>query len=158
MCRDDAGLTPVEATNLGEKERDWLYLVRLCCMSYEHNQAEGWDRALSHAEDRYGAEDGPAIASRIAVLVRAMRIERRGGFGYLSPFCPNCRVNVTDDEWELMLLMQAGYRGSIGEIDEAAADFARRTEAPVLAAAARRFGAALGGRRQIPRADALRLH
>ena len=158
MCRDDAGLTPVRATNLGEKEREWLYLVRLFCMSYEHNQAEGWDRALSHAENRYGAEDGPAIASRIAVLVRAMRTERRGGFGYLSPFCPNCRVNVTDDEWELMLLMQAGYRGGTGEIDDAAADFARRAEAPVLAAAARRFGTALGGRRHLPRAAVLRLH
>lgn len=140
MCTNDRALTDIRSTDLGEMEREWLHLVRLQCMSYEHNQAEGWDRAMSHAEARYGADDGPAIVSRITVLIRAMRAERRGGFGYLSPFCPNCRRNVTDDEWELLTLMQAGFRGNPNDIEQAAADFARRLEAPVLAAAAVRFG------------------
>lgn len=162
MCSKEQALTPLQSTNLGEMEREWLYLVRLQCMSYEHNQAEGWDRAISHAEMRYGADDGPAIASRIAVLIRALRTERRGGFGYLSPLCPNCRLNVTDDEWQLILLMQAGYRGEPGEIDEAAADFARRAEAPALAAAAKRFGTALTAflapRRAFAGSPAARMH
>lgn len=163
MCSSkEQSLTPLQSTNLGEMEREWLYLVRLQCMSYEHNQAEGWDRAIGHAELRYGADDGPTIASRIAVLIRALRAERRGGFGYLSPFCPNCRLNVTEDEWQLILLMQAGYQGEAGEIDEAAADFARRTEAPALAAAAKRFGTALAAfhapRRTFARPPAARVH
>lgn len=143
MCTKEYALTDIQSTNLGEMEREWLLMIRLQCMSYEHNQAEGWDRAISHAEARYGADDGPTIASRIAVLIRAMRAERCGGFGYLSPFCPNCRKNVTDDEWQLLMLMRAGYRGIPHEVDEAAADFARRPEAPVLAAAATRFGTSL---------------
>lgn len=143
MCSNEHALTDIRSTNLGELERAWLLLVRLQCMSYEHNHAEGWDRAISHAETQFGADDGPEIASRIAVLIRAMRAERRGGFGYLSPLCPNCRLRVTEDEWQLIVLMQAGYRGAPGDIDEAAAEFARRTEAPVLAAAAARFGAAV---------------
>ncbi len=143
MCTRDDALTEIETTGLGEMEREWLHLLRLHCLSFEHNRVDGWDRAIDHAEARYGADDGPEIASRIAVLVRAMRAERRGGFGYLSPFCPNCRRNVTDDECQLLTLMQAGYRGIPHEIEEAAAGFARRPEAPVLTAAAARFGKAI---------------
>ncbi len=62
--------------HLGEMEREWLHLVRLNCMSYEHNRAEGCDRAISHAEMRYGADNGPLIASRITGIIRAMRAER----------------------------------------------------------------------------------
>lgn len=142
MCSNDLAITDIQSAGLGELEREWLHLVRLQCTSYEHNQAEGWDRSLTHAEARFGADDGPAIVSRVAVLIRAMRAERQGGFGYLSPFCPNCRRNVTDDEWDLIMLMKAGYRGSSEDIDKAAADFARRPEAPELAAAATRFGTA----------------
>ncbi|HEX2840502.1 hypothetical protein [Hyphomicrobium sp.] len=159
MCTKEApDLRDIKSTGFGEMEREWLHLVRLHCMSYEHNHAEGWDRAISHAEMRYGAENGPSIASRVAVLIRAMRAERRGGFGYLSPYCPSCCQRVTDDEWELVTLMQAGYRGEPFNIEEAAAEFARRNEAPSLAAAAARFGktivAAVGARRPAPSHDA----
>lgn len=41
--------------------------------------------------------------------------------------------------------MRAGYQGEPATIAEAAAEFARRAEAPVLAAAATRFGTALAG-------------
>jgi hypothetical protein len=129
--------------HLGEMEREWLHLVRLNCMSYEHNRAEGCDRAISHAEMRYGEDNGPLIASRITGIIRAMRAERNGGFGYLSPQCPSCRLKVTEDEWQLILLLQAGYRGHRGDIADAAAEFAGRSDAPVLAAAAARFGSAL---------------
>ena len=141
MCSNEDAITDLASTDFGELEREWLYLVRLLCMSYEHNQADGLDRALSHAEQRFGLDEGPEIASRIAVLIRAMRAERQGGFGYLSPFCPNCRLNVTADEWALITLMRAGYRGASQDVQAAAARFARRPAAPVLAAAATRFGA-----------------
>lgn len=164
MCKGRDSLTDIQSTGLGDLEREWLHLVRLHCMSYEHNHAEGWDRAISHAEVKFGADNGPGIASRIAVLIRAMREERRAGFGYLSPFCPSCRLRVTEDEWQLITLMQAGYRGEPHDIDEAAAEFARRSRAPVLAAAAARFGSTLAaavdpGKRQgaMP-APSLRLH
>ncbi len=142
MCTKEAP-DLFEATRLGDVEREWLHLVRLYCTSYEHNHAEGWDRAISHAEARYGAENGPSIASRVAVLIRAMRAERNGGFGYLSPNCPSCRLRITEDEWDLITLMRAGYEGKRPSIDEAAAEFARRKEAPSLAAAATRFGTAV---------------
>lgn len=144
MCtKESATLAEIQATGLGEMECAWLNLVRLHCTSYEQNRAEGWDAALGQAEAAYGADQGPAVAARIAVLVRTLRAERRGGFGYLSPHCPNCRLNITDDEWQLITLMQAGYRGDPHAIAEAAADLARRTEAPLLAAAAARFGTTL---------------
>lgn len=113
MCKGRDSLTDIQSTGLGDLEREWLHLVRLHCMSYEHNHAEGWDRAISHAEVKFGADNGPGIASRIAVLIRAMREERRGGFGYLSPFCPSCRLRVTEDEWQLITLMQAGIAASL---------------------------------------------
>lgn len=163
MCSNERAILPdIDVNGLGEMEREWLHLVRLYCMSYEYNQAEGWDRAIGHAEMKYGADNGPAIASRIAVLVRAMRTERRGGFGYLSPFCPNCSQRITEDEWQLILLMQAGCRGAPHDIDEAAAEFARRPEAPVLSAAALRFGSALAAAAAPPKAKTtpgrIRLH
>jgi len=112
MCDIDRfGQTNLSNTGLGDLEQAWLMLVRLCCMSYEHNRVEGWDSALSLAEERFGADDGPAIASRVAALIRAMRAERRGGFGYLSPHCPSCCKRITGDEWLLIQLMQAGQLG-----------------------------------------------
>lgn len=148
MCTEDHGiLTDVHLAGLGEMEREWLYLLRLHCTSYEHNRVEGLDSAISHAENRFGADLGPGIAARIAVLVRAMRTERYGTFGYLSPHCPVCRKRMTEDEWDLIALMRAGYQGDRSGIADAAAHFARRPEAPVLAGAAARFGmtaAALG--------------
>lgn len=163
MCTDERDtLGDVHASNLGEMEREWLHLVRLYCVSYEHNRAEGWDCAISHAEMRYGADQGPGIASRIAVLIRAMRVERCGGFGYLSPNCPSCRLRVTEDEWQLITLMRAGYRGEHHDIDAAAAEVARRDQAPVLAAAAARFGttlaAAVGGPQRPAAPRGLTLH
>lgn len=140
MCRNEPDVTDIHSTGFGDMERAWLHLIRLQCMGYEHNLAEGWDRAIGHAEMQYGADVGPEIASRIAVLIRALRAERQGGFGYLSPFCPNCRLRVTEDEWQLIILMQAGYHGDPGSIEDAAAEFARRSDAPVLVAAATRFG------------------
>jgi len=155
-------LTEIHATDFGDMEREWLHIVRLHCMSYEHNQAEGWDRAITHAEMRFGADEGPAIASRIAVLVRSMREERLGGFGYLSPFCPSCRLRVTEDEHQLITLMQVGLRGEGAAIQEAAAEFAGRPEAPILAAAAARFGSAIAAavapHRASRAASGVRLH
>ncbi|MGE0022426.1 MAG: hypothetical protein AB7S70_02210 [Hyphomicrobium sp.] len=127
---------------LGEAERAWLGIVRLSCMSYEHNRADFLDRAMHQAETLYGPDTGPEIMSRILALIRAMRLERRGGFGYLSPFCETCRRKVTADEWELIALMRIGCDSSGSDVDAAAAEFARRTHAPVLAGAAARFGCA----------------
>jgi len=163
MCDIDRfGQTNLSNTGLGDLEQAWLMLVRLCCMSYEHNRVEGWDSALSLAEERFGADDGPAIASRVAALIRAMRAERRGGFGYLSPHCPSCCKRITGDERLLIQLMQAGQLGDDRAIAETAAAFACRPEAPVLAAAAARFGVALAASsaRELRRmaAPSLRLH
>lgn len=161
MCTDANALSHnFDVNDLGEMEREWLLLIRLNCMSYEHNRAEGCDRAISHAEMRYGADNGPLIASRITGIIRAMRAERKGGFGYLSPQCPSCRLKVTEDEWLLVLLLQAGYRGHRGKIADAAADFAGRSEAPALAAAAARFGSAFGptDRRRPMASPSLSLH
>ncbi|HRN83448.1 MAG TPA: hypothetical protein PK857_01400 [Hyphomicrobium sp.] len=148
MCNEDHGILPdIHAAGLGEMECEWLYLLRLHCTSYEHNRVDGLDSAISHAEKRFGADLGPGIAARIAVLVRAMRTERYGTFGYLSPHCPVCRKRITEDEWDLIALMRAGCQGDRSGIADAAAHFARRPEAPVLAGAAARFGmtaAALG--------------
>jgi hypothetical protein len=162
MCDKDSFAQPnTSSAGLGQNEKDWLLLVRLHCLSYEHNHAEGWDNAISHAEVSYGVEDGPAIASRIAVLIRAMRAERRGGFGYLSPHCPSCRLQVTEDERQLIALMQAGLRGDRAAIAEAAAALARRSEAPVLTGAATRFGSSIAaamGLQERTSAPSLRLH
>ena len=141
MCGENHGiLTDIKAAGLGEVEREWLHLIRLHCTSYEHNRMEGLDCAMTHAEQRFGADQGPSIAARAAVLVRAMRTERHGTFGYLSPHCPVCSQRLTEDEWDLIVLMRAGYEGDRHEIARAAAYFARRPDAPVLAGAARRFG------------------
>ena len=143
MCADDHGILPdIQAAGLAEMEREWLHLLRLHCTSYEHNRVDGLDCAISHAESCFGADLGPSLAARIAVLVRAMRTERYGTFGYLSPHCPVCRQRLTEDEWDLLVLMRAGCAGDRHGVARAAARFARRAEAPVLAGAALRFGSA----------------
>jgi hypothetical protein len=146
MCINDHEPTDRASSALGETERAWLEIFRHLCMSCERNDAEGWNSALSHAERTYGADDGPLMAARIAALLRAMQTERRGGFGYLSPLCPNCRARISEDEWQLLLLMKAGTVGEPGDIETAASHFARRSSAPLLSAAARRFGAQLAAR------------
>jgi hypothetical protein len=148
MCADgssslDLETSDLQMSDLGSMEQEWLQLVRLHCVSFEHNRLDGWDRAVTHAEDRYGSDNGPVIACRVGMVIRAMRTERQGGFGYLSPFCSSCRQRVTQDEWHLISLMQAGYRGRSQEIADAAASFARRDEAHALATAAARFGTSL---------------
>jgi len=158
MCMTEHASTSIQ--HLGDAERAWLGIVRLLCMSYEHNRADFLDRAMLEAETLYGAEAGPEIMSRMVVLIRAMRVERRGGFGYLSPFCENCRRKVTADEWELVALMRIGC-DSGNDVDAAAAEFARRTHAPVLAGAAARFGRSFAGARpthRIPSASRAVLH
>lgn len=149
MCTNDNQPTDRESSALGETERAWLEIFRLFCMSCERNDAEGWHHAISHAERTYGADDGPLVAARIVSLLRAMQSERRGGFGYLSPLCPNCRARVSEDEWQLVCLMKAGSHGEVGEIEAAACHFARRPSAPLLSAAARRFGAQIAVRKAI---------
>lgn len=144
MCTNDREPIPMASLGFGDTERAWLDIIRLNCMSFERNDAEGWNRAISQAEVAYGHDGGPIIAARIAGLIRAMRNERRCGFGYLSPFCPNCRQRVTDDELQLVSLMKAGCRGEARAIKVAASSFAGQAEAPLLAAAARLFGAAFG--------------
>lgn len=162
MCADEHGILPdIQAAGLAEIEREWLHLLRLHCTSYEHNRVDGLDGAISHAETCFGADLGPSLAARIAVLVRAMRTERFGTFGYLSPHCPVCRQRMTEDEWDLLVLMRAGYEGDSRGVARAAARFARRAEAPVLAGAAIRFGtaaAALGRREKTCPAARARLH
>lgn len=153
MCMNDREPPEMTSLGLGDTERDWLLIMRLNCLSFEHNDAEGWNRAISHAEDIYGAAEGPVIAARIAGMIRAMRSERNGGFGYLSPFCPNCRQRVTEDEWQLVCLMKAGCEGKAGEIEAAAAEFARRPSAPMLVAAAQFFGAQITGTRSMRHAE-----
>lgn len=155
MCmNDDARSADLSSSSLGEMEQEWLYLARLFCMGYEHNRTEYWDRAIGHAEMRYGVDNGPAVAARLAAVIRAMRVERLGGFAYLSPFCPSCRQGITEDEWHLIALMRAGYQGESGTLTEAAAEFAGRTTAPALEAAASRFGSliakAVGSHRRAP--------
>jgi hypothetical protein len=140
MCMNDREPTDMTSLGLGDTEREWLTLVRLNCMSFERNDAEGWNQAISHAESIYGADAGPLIAARVAALIRAMRSERNGGFGYLSPFCPNCRLRATEDEWHLVQLMRAGCADASGEIEATASEFAQRPAAPLLASAAQRFG------------------
>lgn len=149
MCMTDREPPYMTSLGLGDTERDWLVIMRLNCLSFEHNDAEGWNRAISHAESIYGAAEGPVIAARIAGMIRAMRSERNGGFGYLSPFCPNCRQRVTEDEWQLVCLMKAGRDGTAGEVEAAAADVARRPSAPMLVAAAQLFGAEVTGTRGV---------
>lgn len=148
MCGEDHGILPdIQMAGLAQMEREWLHLLRLHCTSYEHNRVDGLDCAITHAERCFGADLGPGLAARIAVIVRAMRTERYGTFGYLSPHCPVCRQRLTEDEWDLIVLLRAGYKGDGHGIAEAAAHFARRADAPVLAGAAARFGkaaAALG--------------
>lgn len=142
-------------------EREWLQMVRLQCAIYEFGHRERVDAAHQHAGQCYGPDLGPVVASRVAALIRAMRVERREPFTYLSPTCSSCSRKITVEEWQLLSLMRCASRGDCSGAAVAAAELAGGVAAPRLAAAAARFGAAVSGVISCPAAmggDPQRLH
>lgn len=146
---DHHDLPTIAQVGLGPVEIDWLQLTRLICSSYDRDEVRGFDAAMSLAEHRYGSEHGPTVAARIAALIRALRVERRLRFNYMSPSCPSCSAKVTEDELHLITLMRAGRMGDAVALETAVTDVAGHSLAPMLTAAAYRFGvlacAAIGG-------------
>lgn len=133
-------LPTLAQVGLGQVEIDWLQLMRLICSSYDRDEVRGFDAAISLAEHRYGSEHGPTVAARVAALIRALRAERRLSFNYMSPSCASCSAKVTEDELHLITLMRAGRMGDAAALENAVTEVAGHSPAPMLTAAAYRFG------------------
>lgn len=116
-----------------------LRILRTLCAGLQHGRLAHWMRAFDMAEEHLGTNDGPMLVSGCISLLRAIRAERAGGFGYMSEECPH----ISQEEQDLLELVRAGACTQPG--DTRVADAARRVATisdPLrLISAARAIGA-----------------
>jgi hypothetical protein len=118
-----------------------LHIVRLLCAGYEHDQLAYWDKALDEAETWLGPAEGTIFVARSVALMRAMRRERKPGFGFISPNCPHGRGGLTDDEADVMAVIWAGEMSPGDDLEDAALSLACAATANAIAESARALGA-----------------
>jgi hypothetical protein len=77
--RSDLGFLPIEDITVD--------LFRCVCDVYASGSAKPWEIAMTMAEERLGPSEGPHFVALVTALLRALRIERKTGFSYLSIGC-----------------------------------------------------------------------
>lgn len=92
--RTELGFSPIENVTLD--------VFRAVCEIYS-GSAQLWDFALKISEENFGAGEGPLLVARVTALLRALRVERKIGFSYLSMGCQH----VSPDELAVAGLLKA---------------------------------------------------
>lgn len=85
-----------------------LDLARCICEGYATGEIAAWDHAHHLAEERLGLADGPTLAAQTFRLIRAVRLEREGSFGYMSLGC----TRIAEDEQDLVSVLRSAGAGS----------------------------------------------
>lgn len=105
---DNASLPRRDALGLDPLEQLILDLARCICEGYATGDIAAWDHAHQLAEERLGLVEGPTLAAQTFRLIRAVRLEREGGFGYMSLGC----TRVAEDEQDLVSVLRSARTGS----------------------------------------------
>lgn len=93
--RSELGFLPIENITLD--------VFRCVCDVYATGSAQPWEIAMKISEERLGAGEGPMLVALVTALLRALRIERKLGFSYLSIGCQH----VSPDELAVTGLLKS---------------------------------------------------
>jgi hypothetical protein len=91
----NCGLVPFEELGLKPVHQVMLVLWRHVCFGYANDNFKTWDHTMDLAEEKLGLLRGPALVSRLVLLMRAFRFERSEGFNFLPP---NVASATTDEQ------------------------------------------------------------
>ncbi|WP_349369106.1 hypothetical protein [Salinarimonas sp.] len=116
-----------------------IALVRFAMDGYFSGRVERWDAALRASIEVLGPVDGPAVLARVLALVLAVRNERRRRFRFMGTHC----LRISEDEMELLAVIQAARRADADLLDGFAAMLVDRPDAPQVKIAAHALAAAL---------------
>lgn len=156
--RDACGCEGLGLPLLAETTRDPLEalaiaLVRFAMEGYFSERVERWDAALRASIEVLGPVDGPAVLARILALVLAVRNERRRRFRFMSTHC----LRISEDEMELLAVIQAARRADADILDGFAAMLVDRPDAPQVKLAAHALAAALDRQASLVTTDGRRV-
>ena len=111
--------SPLPARTLTEAGADWadgatLNLMRIYFAAITEGDPHGWIAAYDAAEDLFDAQNGPQIATLAAKTVQAIRRNRRAGFRFNTPCCPDCARHLTAEESHVVSALRALRQRQIG--------------------------------------------
>ena len=109
---------------LGEAGADWadtaaLNLLRIFLSGITEGDPHGWIAAYDVAEDLFDPQNGPQIATLTAKAVQAIRRNRRAGFRFNTPCCPDCARHLTPEEGQVITGLRALRLHQIGQAEVA---------------------------------------
>jgi hypothetical protein len=117
-----------------------ICLLRFVFAGYCSGKIECWDRAYGVAAEVLGHDGGAIFMGRVLPLARAVKAEKPGSFAFLPGDC--CRIS--EDESELLGLIQSARAGHRCQVEQAMLMFAGGGEAERLSSALKALGALLG--------------
>jgi hypothetical protein len=115
-------------------------LLRFVFAGYCSGKVAAWDQGFEAAANVLGQEGGAVFFSRVLTLGRAVRAERLGTFNFMPGHC-SC---VSEDEIELVRLVQSGRSADPRLLDQALLMFAHHLETERLRASILALVALLG--------------
>jgi hypothetical protein len=115
-------------------------LIRFVFAGYCSGKVDAWDQGFEAAANVLGHEGGSIFFSRVLMLGRAVRAERLGTFNFMPGHCSR----VSEDEIELLGLIQAGRSADPRLLDQALLVFARQLESERLRASVLGLAGLLG--------------
>jgi hypothetical protein len=125
-------------------------LIRFVFAGFCSGKVDAWDQGFEAAANVLGHEGGAAFFSRVLTLGRAVRAQRLGTFNFMPGHCSR----VSEDEIELLGLIQAGRSGDPRLLDHALLVFARQLESERLRASVLGVAGLLGMMTDEPQAAA----
>jgi hypothetical protein len=115
-------------------------LIRFVFAGFCSGKVDAWDQGFEAAANVLGHEGGSILFSHVLMLGRAVRAERLGTFNFMPGHCSR----VSEDEIELLGLIQAGRSADPRLLDQALLVFARQLESERLRASVLGLAGLLG--------------
>jgi hypothetical protein len=140
------GLPLLASAAADEREVLAICLVRFIMAGHASGKLACWEGGFATSLEVLGPVEGPAVLARALALVHAIRHERRRDFRFMPAHC----VRISEDEQDLLAVLQAAREGDPLVIEAFAAMLAGQPEVPRLQLASRLLAAQLYPPRPVP--------
>lgn len=132
----------VSSLGLNPAELLTLQILRHLCDSFATQETGGWEKAHLVAEGALPTGEADWLVAKSVALLRAIRRERPGRFGYISADCPTCSRRISEDEQTILLLIRAA-QGDAFRLRELTLDFSIGHECAGICASLTELGEAI---------------